>query len=132
MGLLAAIHFLTTVPLTPRRVFTERELGASLAFYPIVGSLIGVVLIGVQFVASLAFDARFSAVLLLGAWVLVTGALHLDGFMDACDGLLSHRASAERLRIMRDVHVGAWGVIGVVLLLVAKFALLQSADGIAL
>jgi adenosylcobinamide-GDP ribazoletransferase len=58
--------------------------------------------------------------------VLLTGALHLDGFMDACDGLFSHRSTEERLRIMRDVHVGAWGVIGVVLLLLVKAAALTT------
>jgi len=132
MPFLAALHFLTTIPLTPRRIFTERELGRSLAFYPIVGVLIGIVLIAAQFGSALIVSANISAVLVLVVWVLITGALHLDGFMDACDGLFSHRATDERLRIMRDVHVGAWGVIGVVLLLIGKFALVQSADAVAL
>src|SRR5205814_9507030 len=55
---------------------------------------------------------------------------HLDGFMDACDGLFSHRSTEERLRIMRDVHIGAWGVIAVVLLMLTKYAaLLNVLDG---
>ena len=56
--------------------------------------------------------------------MLLTGGLHLDGFMDACDGLLSHRSSEERLRIMRDSHVGAWGMLGGVLALLVQFAAL--------
>ncbi len=100
MPFLAALHFLTTIPLTPRCIFTQRELGRSLAFYPIVGVVIGSVLIGMQFVASLLFNATASEVFVLAAWALITGGLHLDGFMDACDGLFSRvgeRVHAQRV-----------------------------------
>lgn len=126
MSFLAALHFLTTIPIAPRRHFTDAQLGASLAYYPIVGALIGLMLVGVRLAFTLLFTASIGAVLTLAMWVLVTGGLHLDGFMDACDGLFSHRSTEERLRIMRDVHVGAWGVLGVVLLLVSKLAALPA------
>lgn len=127
MGLFAALHFLTTIPLTARRTFTPRQLGESLAYYPLVGALVGGCLVVCHIALRQLFDLSVTAALLLVLWVLLTGGLHLDGFMDACDGLLSHRATEDRLRIMRDVHIGAWGAIGVALLLLAKFALLQQA-----
>ncbi len=62
--------------------------------------------------------------MLLGAWVGLTGALHLDGFVDCCDALLVPAEKLRRLEILRDVHVGAFGVVGVVLLLLTKFTAL--------
>ena len=124
MGFLAALHFLTTIPVATRRTFTDAELGASLAYYPLVGALLGVLLaLGAALWGS-AFGPAVAAALTLVTWVLLTGGLHLDGFMDACDGLLSHRSTEERLRIMRDSHVGAWGVLGGVLALLVQFAAL--------
>jgi len=97
MGFLAALHFLTTVPVATRRTFTDSELGASLAYYPLVGALLGVLLALGAALYSWAFGAGIAAALTLITWVLLTGGLHLDGFMDACDGLLSHRSTEERL-----------------------------------
>jgi adenosylcobinamide-GDP ribazoletransferase len=71
------------------------------------------------------FAGGLGAALTLLVWVLLTGGLHYDGLMDACDGLLSHRATEERLRIMRDVHMGAWGVLGGGLALLIQFAALS-------
>jgi adenosylcobinamide-GDP ribazoletransferase len=61
------------------------------------------------------------AALLLALWAGLTGLLHLDGFIDSCDGLLPPRDPARRLEIMKDSRVGAFGVVGVVLLLLIKF-----------
>jgi adenosylcobinamide-GDP ribazoletransferase len=124
MGFLAALHFLTTIPVASRRTFTDSELGASLAYYPLVGALVGALLALGAALWCWAFGAGIAAALTLVTWVLLTGGLHLDGFMDACDGLLSHRSSEERLRIMRDSHVGAWGMLGGVLALLVQFAAL--------
>lgn len=52
----------------------------------------------------------------------VTGFLHLDGFMDCRDAIMSRRDLAERQRILKDSHVGAFGVISVVLLILGMFA----------
>src|SRR5438309_4880530 len=113
MGFLAALHFLTTVPAATRRHFSDAQLGASLAYYPLVGALLGVVLAIVARLLAVVFEHSMVTALTVLAWVLLTGGLHLDGFMDACDGLFAHRSTEERLRVMRDVHVGAWGVFGV-------------------
>ena len=59
--------------------------------------------------------------LLIVALVLLTGANHLDGFIDSCDGMVAGRSPQERLAIMRDSHVGSFGVIGVVCLLLVKY-----------
>ena len=125
MGFIAALHFLTAIPVAPRRMFADAELGASLAYYPLVGAVLGMLLAMTATVAQWLFAGGVGAALTLLVWVLLTGGLHHDGLMDACDGLLSHRATEERLRIMRDVHVGAWGMLGGGLALLIQFAALS-------
>jgi adenosylcobinamide-GDP ribazoletransferase len=124
MGFLAALHFLTTIPIATHRKFTDADLGASLSYYPLVGALLGVLLALSAALWNRLFGAGIAAALTLITWVLLSGGLHLDGFMDACDGLLSHRSTEERLRIMRDSHTGAWGMLGGVLALLLQFAAL--------
>jgi len=65
-----------------------------------------------------------ASALLLVAWVAVTGGLHLDGFVDCCDGLLAAKPVEQRLEIMKDSRVGAFGVVGAICLLLVKFSLL--------
>ena len=67
---------------------------------------------------------RVTAALVLAAWVLGTGALHLDGFLDSCDGLFGGHTPEARLRIIRDERAGAFAVIGGILLLLLKYAAL--------
>ena len=101
-------------------------MGASLAYFPLVGLLLGLVLWGLDVVLSLVVPGAVVNGILLVALVLLTGALHLDGFIDTCDGVGLQRPSGERLAIMADSRVGAFGVIGGSLLLVMKFAALWS------
>jgi adenosylcobinamide-GDP ribazoletransferase len=67
-----------------------------------------------------------AAALLLALWVLATGALHLDGFLDSCDGLFGGHTPESRLRIMRDERAGAFAVIGGILLLLVKYSCLAA------
>lgn len=70
-----------------------------------------------------------ASALLLAAWVALTGALHLDGFVDCCDALLAPVPPERRLEILRDVHAGSFGIVGVTLLLLAKVAALAALPG---
>jgi len=65
-------------------------------------------------------------ILLIVFLVVVTGALHLDGFADTCDGIAGHKTVAERWQVMHDSRTGAFGVVGIVLLLLAKYVSLNS------
>jgi adenosylcobinamide-GDP ribazoletransferase len=66
------------------------------------------------------------AALVTVALVWLTGGLHLDGLMDACDGLFGGRSRERKLEIMHDSHVGAFGVLGGVSVLLLKFAIFAS------
>jgi adenosylcobinamide-GDP ribazoletransferase len=119
---LAALQFLTVVPPIVRRPFTPVEMGRAVGYFPLVGALLGGVLVGLNWSLAHIFPQAVSVVLLLTAWVAGTGALHLDGFLDTCDGLFGGHTPESRLDIMHDERVGAFGMAGGVLLLLLKIA----------
>jgi adenosylcobinamide-GDP ribazoletransferase len=97
-------------------------------WYPAIGLLLGAALGAWAAVADrLVPSSGARAFLVLLAWVGVTGALHVDGVCDCCDGLFGGSKPEDRLRIMKDPHVGSFGLVGSVLLLLGKFAGLQAA-----
>ncbi|NLX37346.1 MAG: adenosylcobinamide-GDP ribazoletransferase [Chloroflexi bacterium] len=125
VGLAAALQFLTVAPPIVRRPFADDELGAAVGWFPVVGLLIGLLLTGARTALQLLGSPLLSAAMTLAIWVVLTGALHLDGLLDACDGLFGGHTPDRRLEIMRDHHIGAFALAGGVLLLLAKFAALS-------
>jgi adenosylcobinamide-GDP ribazoletransferase len=126
ISLLTAFQFLTTFPAIIRRAFTAQELGRAVGYFPLVGLALGGVLYGMEAGLSLIFPAQAVAVFILAAWLLLTRALHFDGFLDTCDGLFGGFTPERRLEIMRDSRVGAFGVAGGGMLLLAKYAAIVS------
>jgi adenosylcobinamide-GDP ribazoletransferase len=122
---IAAFRFLTVIPLPVRREITPEDIGGSIVYFPVVGLIIGLVLFAFWWMLDfLAWP--LSTVLLITAMILINGALHLDGFIDTCDGLAGNKPVEERLRIMKDSRVGAFGVIGAVLVILVKYVGLDS------
>lgn len=104
-----------------RRHFTQWEIGRSTVHFPFMGLGIGAALFGLDRLFDLFLPTALGSALLIVALVLLTGANHLDGFMDSCDGMVAGRSPQERLAIMRDSRVGSFGVIGVLCLLLVKY-----------
>jgi len=125
-SLLAALGFLTRVPV-PAWAFDDIEASnASLVWYPVVGLLVGGVLSGLAWLGH-AVPPLLAAALLLLVWVGLTGALHLDGLADSADAWVGGLGDRERtLAIMKDPRSGPMGVTAVVLVLLVKFAALAS------
>ena len=123
-GLLVALGFLTRIPV-PVRVFDDAcAQRTSLAWYPMVGLIVGALLTGV-FIVLPREHALLSAALTLLAWVVLTGGLHLDGLADSADAWVGGFGDRARtLEIMKDPRSGPAGVTAVVLLLLLKFAAL--------
>lgn len=123
---LASLQFLTLIPPIIKRPFTPKELGRAVGYYPLVGLLIGAILTGANYLFALVFPSSITTALTLAVWIGLTGVLHLDGFLDACDGLFGGFTPEKRLEIMRDECVGAFAMAGGVLLLLLKFTALDS------
>lgn len=135
-GLLVAVGFLTRIPVPSRAYEDPRAQAVSLAWYPMVGALLGAVLLALGWGLS-TVPPLLQGALLLVAWVGLTGALHLDGLADSADawvgGLGGNREeSRERtLAIMKDPRCGPAGVVALTLVLLLKFAALASLQDVA-
>lgn len=124
LPLLIALQFLTRLPVSLPGMPPPDEQGRSLLYYPLVGGLLG----GLLWLASLCLadtPALLGAALLLSLWVLLSGALHLDGLGDCVDAWVGGYGERERtLAIMKDPRSGPMAVVALVLLLLLKFAAL--------
>lgn len=118
-----AWHFLTGIPLS-RALHepTAVELATSMAWYPVVGILIGGGLVLADAGLSMLFPSVVVNVLLIVLLVSLTRGLHQDGLADTLDGLAGGRTPAERLPIMRDPRIGAIGATGLFLSLLLRYA----------
>ncbi len=127
MGFWTALRFLTVIPTPTRREITAEGSGQSLTYFPLVGLMLGVILLGLHYGLTLLLPPPVVNALVIIALVILTGAHHLDGFIDTCDGVIAGKSKEERLAIMSDSKVGAFGIAGVVLLILLKYAALSSA-----
>jgi adenosylcobinamide-GDP ribazoletransferase len=123
---LLALRFLSIIPLGKGREITAATVSAAGKYYPLVGLILGGLFwMGFQGLR-LLFPPALTAGLLLLFWVVLTGALHLDGLGDCLDGLYGGHDADSRLRIMKDVHLGTMGTVGLILMVGLKFlALLE-------
>lgn len=123
---LAAVSFLTILPARWPGGFSPQAISNSRAWFPLVGVLIGLLLLGVERGAREVFPVELTAALLTALLIILTRGLHLDGFMDVCDGVFGGYTPERRREIMRDSRVGAFAVAGAGGLLLLKYAALVS------
>ncbi len=122
--LLIALQFLTRIPVTLRGDVSAEDLARSMAFFPLIGVLLGALAALIHFLASLAFAPSVCDVLAIAFLIAVTGNMHGDGLMDTADGFFCGKPRERILEIMHDSRVGAHGVMAGACLLLAKFVLL--------
>lgn len=122
-GLVAAFQFLTVVPL-PRVRTGVGDLGAAVAWFPVVGLALGGALVVEDLALRAALGPALRSALEMTSLAMLTGGIHLDGFADTCDGVFSRKPPAERLLVMRDSRLGSFAAVGLVCLLVTKWAAL--------
>ena len=131
--LLMALQLLTRLPVAVKldeQDDAARLAGQSVLYYPLVGLFIGSILYLVLLLLSLTAlgeNSLLTAALLLVLWVLLTGALHLDGLADSADAWLGGYGDKDKtLAIMKDPYCGPAGVVSIVLILLLKFTALTS------
>jgi adenosylcobinamide-GDP ribazoletransferase len=126
LSFLSALQFLTSIPVPLKRELSPEQLGRSTAYFPLVGLIIGGVLFILNWLLGFILPAPVVNALLIVALVILTGALHLDGLADTCDGIAGHKPVEERWRVMRDSRTGAFGVVSIVLILLVKYIALNN------
>ena len=134
--LLIALQFLTRLPVRLPGMPAPEQVGRSLLWYPLVGLLLGALLLAAQALLSQQ-PTVLQVALLLTLWVALSGGLHLDGLADTADAWVGGYGDRERtLAIMKDPRSGPIAVVVLVLLLLLKFAallvLLQAGQTLAL
>ena len=120
-----ALMFFTRIPCPPSTDHSEEYLNKSRKYFPLIGWIVGGIAALVFWVSSLIFPVSISIVLSMVVSVLTTGAFHEDGFTDVCDAFGGGWGKAQILTIMKDSRIGAYGVIGMALLLLLKFLALS-------
>lgn len=123
---LIGLQFLTRLKLVEQKEWNPNDFGASVTYFPFVGAVIGLALLGVYYGLLGLMPLSLLMLILVVFEFLFTGGLHADGFMDTCDGLFSGREREKKLEIMKDSRVGANGVVGFVFLTLLKWQLLAS------
>ena len=121
-NLRVAVGFLTMLPIAPRG--TAGSMASARAYFPLVGLGLGGILAGLDLAAREVLPPLVVGALLVVALVALTRAIHIEGFLDACDGLFGGFTRERRLEILRDPHVGAFAVVGGGSLLLLKWSLI--------
>ena len=124
---LLALGFLTRVP-TPLIMPEGREMGRAMAWFPLVGLLLAVPLLGLGHLLSAGLSPLLTAAIVVAALAGITGGLHLDGVADCFDALGVFGDQDKRLAVMKDPRIGALGAVGLVMVLLLKVAALAETD----
>ncbi|MFI3320821.1 MAG: adenosylcobinamide-GDP ribazoletransferase [Rikenellaceae bacterium] len=103
---------------------TPESMSQSIMFFPLVGLIVGGVGLGVYMLATTLLPHNIAIIISMVAMMLTTGAFHEDGFADFCDGFGGGYDKASILRIMKDSHIGTYGVLGLIMVLIARYTLL--------
>lgn len=121
-ALLAAIAFLTRLPVGRIAAFNAEDVSHSAGWFPVVGLLLGAIYALAAFLLKGHLPLAIVAVLLVILDALATGALHFDGLADTADGFGGGKSREDILRIMRDHAIGSYGGVAIVTLVALKVA----------
>ncbi|NNJ11818.1 adenosylcobinamide-GDP ribazoletransferase [Chloroflexales bacterium ZM16-3] len=121
-----ALRFLTTLPM-PWPAPATSGIAKALPFFPLVGAIIGALLVGVGWAAGLWWPPLTQAALLVVAWAVLSGGLHFDGLSDTFDAIMSWRERERKLEIMKDSRIGAMGALAIIGVFLLKLAFLSDA-----
>jgi len=127
-----ALQFFTRIPVPARIGFDSSWLQHSTRYFPLIGLLVASIAALVYAACVQVLPQSVAVLLSTGAGIYLTGAFHEDGFADVCDGFGGGYTSERTLEIMKDSRIGAYGAIGIGMLLAVKCFTLASLPGTAL
>lgn len=118
-GFLLMLSFFTRIPFGKWVDYREDHYQKGLVLFPLVGAVIGAIL---AFISLRSWPSIYlRGMVLVLSYVILTGGIHLDGLADACDGLFSNRDRERVMAIMKDSHIGAFGVMALILYFMSLF-----------
>ncbi len=123
---LMAVSFLTAIPVG--KTAAESGVGRSIAYFPLVGLMIGAVLISID-VGARFLPAEAKNAFIVLALAAITNGFHLDGLADVADGIGGGKTPDEALEIMKESRIGAFGAAAIFFDLLLKYSLLNGISG---
>ncbi len=120
-----ALSFLTIIPVRGSALDRKNALASSMFFFPLIGFGIAAVSLGASKIAEPFLSQRIANLLLVLFPILLSGCLHMDGFADFFDAFFQKKDQEEILRVMKDPHIGVWGVVGVMFCILLKWECLM-------
>lgn len=125
--ILAALSFFTRLPFWRIMELRREDYEGVVPLWPVAGLLTGGVMALTYGISSLLLPASVAVVLTISSRILLTGGLHEDGFADFCDGMGGGTSRERRLEIMKDSHIGTYGVLGLLLYALLMWNMLSAA-----
>ncbi len=126
---LAAVMFLTRIPVPRWAGHDPARLARSTAYFPLVGLLVGLLGGAAVWAAARVWTPLVAAALSTAATVWATGAFHEDALADSCDGFGGGWERDQVLAIMKDSRIGSYGAVGLALVLVTKVGAVAAIAG---
>ena len=121
--LIIAFAMYSRIPM-PRVDWSEKNMRYAMCFFPVIGIVIAAAEYLCFFLCGkLALGTMFRSILLVLIPILITGGIHMDGFMDTMDALSSHAERERKLEILKDSHTGAFAILGCCVYLLAAAAI---------
>ncbi|KMT20935.1 adenosylcobinamide-GDP ribazoletransferase [Clostridium cylindrosporum] len=120
---LLILQFMTRIPVKKNLDVTREDFARGAIYFPIIGLIIGFVVAGSIYISNMIFSPYLTALIGVIVHTFITGAIHLDGFSDTCDGIFSGRSKERILEIMKDSRLGTFGGVGLILLILLKWTL---------
>lgn len=126
--ILFAHTFYTRLPMPTKIEYSKEDMADSIKYLPLVGLTIGIISAAMYTITSQILPVSIAVILSMIASLIATGAFHEDGFADVCDAFGGGWDRQRILDIMKDSHIGAFGTIGICMMLLSKFSLLREID----
>ena len=122
------LQFMTRIPIPLKINYSEKKLGKSIKFFPLIGLVIGLILYFANFLITVYFKNIFYnktiiAIFLIILEILIVGIIHIDGLADTFDGLFSYAKKEKMLEIMKDSRIGTNGTVILILYFITKIVL---------
>ncbi|MFI3278323.1 MAG: adenosylcobinamide-GDP ribazoletransferase [Rikenellaceae bacterium] len=121
-----AFLYHSRIPVPRSTLCTPETLSRSLRYFPLVGIVVGAIGWCAYWLVAMLLPHNIAVMAAMAAMLLSTGALHEDGFADFCDGFGGGYTKEAILRIMKDSHIGTYGVIGLIMVIGVRYLLLCS------
>ena len=124
------IQFMTRIPIPLKISYSEKKLGKSVKFFPLVGLIIGLILYFTNFLITvylknIFYNKTITAIFLIILEILIVGIIHIDGLADTFDGLFSYAKKEKMLEIMKDSRIGTNGTVVLILYFITKTVLIS-------